>query len=177
MEKLNLDFETDNKNLILDEIVAQAEARGYSIEEVDSSRPWGGFIRLANSDAKKFIEEFFPGLSLEEAQYGVEGAELSPKFLLVSPGQRLSWQRHDRRAERWTFLNQGGYHKSMVDEDQGDLIIANEGDVVQFDCGERHRLVGAESSFTVVAEIWQHTDPANPSNEDDIVRIQDDYAR
>jgi hypothetical protein len=29
----------------------------------------------------------------------------------------------------------------------------------------------------LVAEIWQHTDPGNPSNEDDIVRLADDYSR
>jgi len=28
----------------------------------------------------------------------------------------------------------------------------------------------------VVAEIWQHTDSV-PSDEDDIVRVQDDYSR
>jgi hypothetical protein len=29
----------------------------------------------------------------------------------------------------------------------------------------------------LVAEIWQHTDPDHPSNEDDIVRVQDDFGR
>ena len=29
----------------------------------------------------------------------------------------------------------------------------------------------------IVAEFWQHTDADSPSNEDDIVRLQDDYAR
>jgi hypothetical protein len=29
----------------------------------------------------------------------------------------------------------------------------------------------------MLAEIWQHTDDANPSNEDDIVRVQDDFGR
>jgi mannose-6-phosphate isomerase len=28
-----------------------------------------------------------------------------------------------------------------------------------------------------VAEIWQHTDAANPSDENDIVRVQDDFSR
>jgi len=28
-----------------------------------------------------------------------------------------------------------------------------------------------------VAEIWQHTDAAQPSNEADIVRVQDDFGR
>ena len=29
----------------------------------------------------------------------------------------------------------------------------------------------------MVSEIWQHTDPNNPSDENDIVRISDDYGR
>ena len=39
---------------------------------------------------------------------------------------------------------------------------------------ERHRLVGLEN-YAVVAEIWQHTDIDNPSDEKDIVRLQDDF--
>jgi hypothetical protein len=42
--------------------------------------------------------------------------------------------------------------------------------------GERHRLIGLEN-WGVVAEFWQHTDPEHPSDEDDIVRVQDDYKR
>jgi mannose-6-phosphate isomerase len=29
----------------------------------------------------------------------------------------------------------------------------------------------------IIAEIWRHTDAANPSDEDDIVRVQDDFGR
>jgi len=29
----------------------------------------------------------------------------------------------------------------------------------------------------VLAEIWQHTDAQNPSDENDIVRVQDDFGR
>ena len=104
------------------------------------------------------------------------GAELSPKFLIVKPGQRLSWQYHDRRAERWCFLTQGGYRKSMTD-DEGDRIEANAGEVVQFQTGERHRLEGRSDGLVLVAEIWQHSQPEAPSDEDDIVRLADDYQR
>jgi hypothetical protein len=40
----------------------------------------------------------------------------------------------------------------------------------------RHRLVGL-GDWGVLAEIWQHTDLQNPSDEEDIVRLQDDYGR
>jgi mannose-6-phosphate isomerase len=52
----------------------------------------------------------------------------------------------------------------------------NIGDVVQLAQGQRHRLVGL-NQWGVLAEIWQHTDPSNPSDEDDIVRVQDDFGR
>jgi mannose-6-phosphate isomerase len=42
--------------------------------------------------------------------------------------------------------------------------------------GERHRLMGL-SGWAVIAEIWQHTDANKPSNEYDIVRVQDDFGR
>ena len=50
------------------------------------------------------------------------------------------------------------------------------GNFIQLDKGERHRLIGLDS-WGIVAEIWQHTDPENPSDEDDIVRLQDDFGR
>ena len=42
--------------------------------------------------------------------------------------------------------------------------------------GERHRLIGLVG-WGILAEIWQHTDTAHPSDEDDIVRVQDDFGR
>jgi mannose-6-phosphate isomerase len=50
------------------------------------------------------------------------------------------------------------------------------GDIVQLKQGERHRLIGT-SQWGIVAEIWQHTNAQHPSDEDDIVRLQDDFGR
>jgi len=50
------------------------------------------------------------------------------------------------------------------------------GDVITFDNQERHRLIGLDN-IGVVAEIWQHIDIDNPSDENDIVRLKDDYNR
>ena len=41
--------------------------------------------------------------------------------------------------------------------------------------GVRHRLIGLDD-YAVVAEIWQHTDKI-PSDEEDIIRVQDDFGR
>ena len=175
LENLNLSSGSDKAELI-DQLEAIAVNNGYITVDRNDTKPWGAYIRFDSKDADRFIESFFPGLSLEEAQLGVKDAELSPKFLLVAPRQRLSWQRHDRRAERWAFLTEGAYYKSENDE-QGEVIHAAKDEVVQFETGERHRLVGLVGSYALVAEIWQHSDPEHPSDEDDIIRIDDDYQR
>ena len=63
-----------------------------------------------------------------------------------------------------------GYEKEHYD------VSMKIGELVILDKGERHRLLGKDN-WGVVAEIWMHTDPQNPSDEEDIVRLQDDYAR
>jgi len=105
----------------------------------------------------------------------IEG-RLSPKILIVNPNSRLSWQFHYRRKEIWrVYKNSVGIFRSM-DNNQNEMEILNEGDIIKFQTEERHRLVGL-SNFGVVAEIWIHTDLNNPSDEQDIVRLQDDYSR
>lgn len=157
----------------LEQMIADA---GYTIAEKNVDKPWGAYLRFSSEQADEFVADFFPGLSPEQARLGIEGAELSPKFLIVKPDQRLSWQYHDRRAERWCFLTPGAYRKSGTDE-EGDRIVAQPGEVVQFQKGERHRLEGRPDGFVLVAEIWQHTESGTPSDEDDIVRLADDYQR
>ncbi len=151
---------------------------GYTIVEEDQTKPWGAYYRMDSSEADRFITEFFPGLSVTEAKLGRDGVELSPKFLLVAPKERLSWQYHHNRAERWRFLTPGSYFRSVTDE-QGELQQGASGEVVQFAAGERHRLCANidSVSYTLVAEIWQHTDPNTLSTEADIIRLQDDYKR
>ena len=55
-------------------------------------------------------------------------------------------------------------------------MILKENEQVKLKQGERHRLIGLDK-FSVVSEIWQHTDFNNPSDENDIVRISDEYGR
>ena len=157
-------------------IVALLQRARYEAVEINTNKPWGAYICIRNDQADDFVREFFPGLSLSDARLGVDDIELSPKILIVAPGQRLSWQYHYRRAERWAFLTDGSYNKSLTD-DPGESVIAEPGTTVQFQESERHRLNGTPDDYVVVAEIWQHTNPAAPSDEDDIVRLHDDYAR
>jgi len=175
-QKLTSILYSSDKTGYLQELRKVIVESGYHIVEEFHDKPWGGMFRLDSAQAEHFIEEFFPGLSLAEASYGVPGAELSPKFLIVMPGQRLSWQYHLRRTERWRYLTDGAYRRSSTDE-EGDRQRAQAGEVIQFALGERHRLEGVEGGVVIVAEIWQHTDPAHPSDESDIVRLADDYKR
>ncbi len=156
--------------------IRQALEYDFTIAEENTEKPWGAYWRIKSDEADRFIGKFPFGVSPEEARFGIEGAELSPKILLVDPGQRLSWQYHNRRAERWVFLTDGAYRRSGDDE-EGEIIYAKAGDVVQFEKGERHRLEGLDGRVVLVAEIWQHTDRDHASDEDDIVRLADDYQR
>ncbi len=151
------------------------DAEGYQLVEINEDKPWGAYYRFVKEDAKRFVEQFFPGLSYEEACLGDPTIELSPKFLLFLPHQRLSWQYHHRRAERWRFLTGGTYNRSLTDE-PGETHQAQIGESVQFEAGERHRFQAGDE-YAIVAEIWQHVDSARLSDEEDIVRLVDDYQR
>jgi hypothetical protein len=61
-------------------------------------------------------------------------------------------------------------------DEQGPVGTYDSGDFVELQQGERHRLIGLDG-WGVVAEIWQHTDVNLPSDESDIVRLQDDFGR
>lgn len=144
--------------------------QGFNIVNSDETRPWGGFFVIDETQAQKFAESFFSDVEIET------NGKLSPKILIVAPNKRLSWQYHNRRAEIWTVYNgKAGAIVSDSDE-QGELQILEEGDVISLKAKERHRLIGLDE-HCIVAEIWQHTDPENPSDESDIVRVQDDYGR
>lgn len=160
------------KEQIFGEIASYLEQMDLTVTLIDPDRPWGGFFVIDEQDADKFINLFFPLLDKSALQKG----RLSPKILIVQPGKKLSWQYHHRRAEIWKLIDgEAALSRSQSDE-ESDTIILKKGDIVELQQGERHRLIGL-SDWGVVAEIWVHTDSSNPSNEEDIVRLQDDYGR
>jgi mannose-6-phosphate isomerase len=145
-----------------------------TIAATDFNRPWGGFFVLDEADAEKFIKLYFPHLTKEQLTIG---GKLSPKILMVAPDKRLSWQYHHRRAEIWKLI-EGKAKVALSDNDEEtEIVDLNVGDIIQLSQGKRHRLVGDKNEWGIVAEIWQHTDGENPSDEDDIVRLQDDFGR
>lgn len=153
-------------------IQSEVESYGFQVVDKDFDRPWGAFLVIEENQAQDFSDKFFGGIDVNSLR--VEG-KLSPKILIVKPYARLSWQYHHRRAEIWqVFKGEVGIIRSN-DDTEGDLIRFGEGNQVKLSQGERHRLVGLEH-YGVVAEIWQHTQ-ALPSDENDIVRVQDDFKR
>ena len=145
---------------------------GFTVVRKDFDRPWGAFLVIYENHAQDFGDHFFDGIDVDKLR--IEG-KLSPKILIVKPGARLSWQYHRRRAEIWQVY-QGEVGIVRSDDDiEGDIVSLKEGEQIRLAQGERHRLVGLDD-FGIVAEIWQHTESI-PSDEKDIVRVQDDFKR
>ncbi len=161
------------KSQIAEEVERFLVDAGFSISSQDFERPWGGFFVLDETQIRAFRAQFFPEVALSEEQYA---QRLSPKFLLVAPGARLSWQYHSRRAELWNLVAGEAAVSRSLDDAQGPAVAMIPNEIVSLPQGERHRLIGTQD-WGVVAEIWMHTDEIHPSDEDDIVRLQDDYAR
>ncbi|SFT91886.1 Mannose-6-phosphate isomerase, cupin superfamily [Algoriphagus locisalis] len=162
-----------NENEVFQKVEDFLKEKGFRIKVKDDTRPWGGFLVLDEAQIREFAAMFFEEIDLSETQLS---QKLSPKFLLVAPGARLSWQYHFRRAELWKLIDgEAGIVRSETDE-LGELKKMEAGKTISLAQGERHRLVGLDS-WGIVAEIWMHVDPEYPSNEEDIVRVEDDYAR
>lgn len=157
-------FKAQQQNLI---------EKHFEIVSMDQSLPWGGFFVIAEEQAQQFADAYFE--DLEVSSLKISG-KLSPKILVVAPEKRLSWQYHHRRAEIWRVIQGQAGVKRSNDDIEGELEILNVGDTITLQQGERHRLIGLQD-YAVIAEIWQHTDAKNPSDEDDIVRVQDDFGR
>lgn len=162
-----------NKQKLFAEIEEKLKSQNFSIDKQDQTRPWGGFFVIDEDQAQQFADTYFDGMSVDKLKIS---GKLSPKILVVAPDKRLSWQYHHRRAEIWKVIEgRVGVVTSNTDE-EGKMKELGVGELITLKQGERHRLVGLKD-WGVLAEIWQHTDVENPSNEDDIVRVQDDFGR
>ena len=148
-------------------------SKKLNVIDKDTERPWGGFFVISEYNAREFSNFYFNGLNTEEIK--VSG-KLSLKILIIAPNKRLSWQYHHRRSEIWKVVS--GEIKVVTSHDNIERKekILKEGDEIRLKQGERHRIIG-KSEYAVVAEIWIHTDKNNPSDENDMVRIQDDFNR
>ena len=171
---MSLNFKPETpKELVFEHIAEYLHLNNIKINKQDNTRPWGGFFVIEEYEAEKFINLYFPHPTKEELNIS---GKLSPKILVVSPEKKLSWQYHHRRAETWKLIGGTAAVITSDTDEEKETTHLNIGDIIQLKQGERHRLIGLQN-WGIVAEIWQHTDAENPSDEDDIVRLQDDFGR
>jgi len=161
------------KHFVFEEVAQRLRGEGFGIDKQDETRPWGGFFVIDETQAQQFADTYFNGLSIEGLKIS---GKLSPKILVVAPLQRLSWQYHYRRAEIWRVVQGPIAVATSETDEQNEPQHYGPGEQITLKQGERHRLIGL-NGWGIVAEIWQHTDAAQPSDEDDIVRVQDDFGR
>jgi mannose-6-phosphate isomerase len=158
---------------ILESVKIYFTSLGFNVVTADFTRPWGGFLVIDETQAEEFAAHYFPGIAVDSLS--ITG-KLSPKILMVEPGKKLSWQYHHRRSEIWKLIGGEAGVVRSPDDTQGVAHKLEINEIVRLSQGERHRLIGLRE-WGMIAEIWQHTDANNPSDENDIVRVEDDFGR
>ncbi|MEP7250917.1 MAG: hypothetical protein ABI683_01015 [Ginsengibacter sp.] len=162
-----------DKHSTFEKVNQMLQQLGFKVINKDDARPWGGFYVIDEDDASQFGQQYFPGESADKLRIT---QKISPKILIVAPNTRLSWQYHHRRAEIWRCVDGPVAVATSDTDEEAEKHVLQNGDIMRLKQGERHRLIGLDT-WGIVAEIWQHTDANNPSDEDDIVRVQDDFGR
>lgn len=90
------------------------------------------------------------------------------KTIWVEPGHRLSLQRHQKREEHWYIVS------GVADVVLGDKTFkAEAGQSVEVAIGELHRIGNSGTETMIFVEVQRGT----YFGEDDIERLEDDYAR
>lgn len=90
------------------------------------------------------------------------------KRVEVKPKGRLSLQKHKHRSEKWVIVT--GHGLAIVDDQQ---IPVGPGVVVDIPLGAVHRIGNTGETCLVFIEVAC----GKNLTEEDIIRIQDDYAR
>jgi mannose-1-phosphate guanylyltransferase len=127
-------------------VVDELKKRGSDLPNTPQtvSRPWGTYTVLENSERYKI------------------------KTIMVSPGGRLSLQKHLHRSEHWVVVS--GTATVTVGE-KVFLVRPNESTYIP--AGEVHRLQNEGKLPLVIVEVQV----GEYTGEDDIIRMEDDYKR
>ncbi len=96
------------------------------------------------------------------------GAGYQVKRIVVQPRQRLSYQRHAQRAERWVIVS--GTAKVTLDDVES-LVVA--GEVIHVATMMKHRIENPGDVLLLFIEVQL----GDYLGEDDIERFSDDYGR
>lgn len=118
------------------------DAQGREYDE----RPWGSYTVLEDATDEGF----------------------KVKRITVSPGARLSYQRHARRAEHWFIV--AGTATVTLDDEVSEVAT---GESVDIPLGSAHRIENRGSTPMTFVEVQQ----GDYLGEDDIERLADDYGR
>jgi len=110
----------------------------------ETERPWGRYEILRESDSYKV------------------------KIIHVNPGKRLSYQRHEKRAEHWLIIS--GKARITLN---GNIFEMSAGDSIDIEIRDLHRIENIGTTDVVFVEVQTGT----YFGEDDIERIEDDFWR
>lgn len=113
-------------------------------EDVFDKRPWGNYTVLD------------------------EGEGYKVKRIEVLPKKRLSYQRHEHRAEHWLVVQ--GVAKVTLDDVESEVKA---GEAIDISLGAKHRVENAKDKPLVFIEIQT----GDYFGEDDIERFEDDFGR
>lgn len=109
-----------------------------------SYRPWGGYTSVLNGD------------------------RFQVKRLFVTPGKKLSLQKHHHRSEHWVCV------KGTAEVTIGDQVkMVRENESVYIPQGETHRLANPGKIMLEMIEVQT----GSYLGEDDIIRIADEFGR
>ena len=95
-------------------------------------------------------------------------ADHKVKRIVVMPKCRLSLQRHQKRSEHWCII----HGKALVTVDDKEYLL-NIGDSIDIPRQAIHRIENRGEDDMVFIEVQR----GDYFGEDDIERLQDDYAR
>jgi mannose-6-phosphate isomerase len=90
------------------------------------------------------------------------------KSIHVSPGKRLSYQRHQKRSEHWYVVDGSG--EVTLD---GKVQLVSAGSIIQVPQGALHRISNTGTNELIFIEGQTGT----YFGEDDIERVEDDFGR
>ena len=107
-------------------------------------RPWGFYEILLDTDYTKV------------------------KQITVNPGQRLSYQYHEKRKECWTIVK--GMSTIILNDEK---VFRNQGVSITIALGAKHRIINETDKPLVFIEVQT----GESFEEEDIIRIEDDYGR
>ncbi|NSY19344.1 mannose-1-phosphate guanylyltransferase/mannose-6-phosphate isomerase [Neorhizobium sp. AL 9.2.2] len=136
--------DSQNVGNIVKQLAAAKATSALTETHPTSYRPWGGYTSILNGD------------------------RFQVKRLFVTPGKKLSLQKHHHRSEHWICV------KGTAEVTIGDTVqTVRENESVYIPQGEVHRLANPGKIMLEMIEVQT----GSYLGEDDIIRIVDEFGR